>query len=298
MSRHRYDMIAVDLDGTLLDSRGRVSERNVRAIAAAREAGITVTACTGRGLVECAGALEAIAQTGPVVVAGGSILACPSTKRTLHRFALEHDFVRSACERMLAHRHAVLVLKDPVAAGYDYLVVHGEERHPLDPVTEWWFEKMGCGVRYAATPDEDEHPEHTVRMGACGLSSALARMTEDLIGSFGDRAVMHHFPCVVAPEHASRLPDGERFHILEVFSREANKWSAIRWLADREGTSAERIAAIGDEINDLPMIRGAGLGIAMGNAVPSVRDAAKRRTLSNDEDGVAHAIERILDGAW
>ena len=60
----------------------------------------------------------------------------------------------------------------------------------------------------------------------------------------------------------------------------------------------ERIAAIGDEINDAAMIRSAGLGVAMGNAVPAVRDAARRHTLANTHDGVAYAIARILGGEW
>ena len=62
--------------------------------------------------------------------------------------------------------------------------------------------------------------------------------------------------------------------------------------------SAAEMAAIGDQINDLTMIRGAGLGIAMGNAIQPVKDAARQRTRGHHEDGVAHAIEQILSGAW
>jgi hydroxymethylpyrimidine pyrophosphatase-like HAD family hydrolase len=176
--------------------------------------------------------------------------------------------------------------------------VVGEERLALDPVTTWWLESMNVKHRFCCHVREDEHPEHTVRLGVCGLSSAMGEIESDLKASFGERAVMHHFAAVVAPEHAARLPDGERLHILEVFDREASKWSAVRWLAAREGIRSERICAIGDEINDLPMIAGAGLWIAMGNAVPSVKAAANRHTLGNDGDGVAHAIDMVLTGAW
>ena len=64
------------------------------------------------------------------------------------------------------------------------------------------------------------------------------------------------------------------------------------------GTERTVIAAIGDEVNDLAMIEGAGLGIAMGNAVASVKKAARVQTLSHAEDGVAHAIDRILSAEW
>jgi hydroxymethylpyrimidine pyrophosphatase-like HAD family hydrolase len=294
----RYDLLALDLDGTLLDPACRVSPRNIRAIRDARAAGMKVAICTGRGLVECVDALGAIEQEDPVGVAGGSIVACPVRRHTLHRFALEPSLVAEATRRLLSHRHPVMVLKDPVHAGYDYLMIVGEENHALDPVTLWWFEQMKVKVRYAARIEEDEHPEHTVRLGVCGLSSTLAEMKGDMTDAFGGRATMHHFAAVVAPEHARRLPDGERLHILEVFAKDSSKWSAVRWIADRAGVRTDRICAIGDEINDVPMIEGAGLGIAMGNAVETVKTAAKRETLRNDEDGVAHAIGRVLDGEW
>lgn len=294
----RYDLLAIDLDGTLLDSGGRVSPGNAAAIREARAAGMRVAVCTGRGLVECAQYLEAIGQEDPVAVAGGSMLACPVRKETLHRFSLDPELVREATRRLLAHHHPVMILKDPLHAGYDYLMVVGHQKLALDPVTVWWLQKMNVQHKIVAVVEEDEHPEHTVRLGVCGLSGALEEIIADLKGALGDRAQMHHFPAVVAPEHTKRLPDGQKLNILEVFDKRANKWSAIEWLAGRHGVAPGRVCAIGDEINDLPMIERAGLGVAMGNAVAAVKAAAKRETRGNDEDGVAFAIEKVLSGAW
>lgn len=294
----RYDMIAIDLDGTLLDSRGRVSEKNAEAVRAARDAGIRVAVCTGRGLVECAHYLDQIGQTDPVVVAGGSIIACPVERKTIHRFALEQPLVARATERLLGHGHPVMILKDPVHAGYDYLMVVGEQRLALDPVTVWWLEEMKIAHRFVSHVREDEHPEHSVRLGVCALSGALEMIISDLHAAFGDDATMHHFPAVLSPEHAAGLPAGQKLHILEVFDKRANKWSAIQWLAGAHGVALERICAIGDEINDLSMISQAGLGVAMGNAVGPVKAAAGRHTLANDDHGVAHAIGCVLSGEW
>jgi hypothetical protein len=294
----RYRLLALDLDGTLLSPRGGVSEANRRAVRAAREAGIRVVPCTGRGLAECRRYLTDIEQADPVIVAGGSIIADPPTGRTIHRFPVRLDLVHRAVHRLIEHRHPALVLKDPAEAGYDYLVVHGPERLPLDPVTEWWFAEMHVRVKYATHIRDDAHPEHTVRVGACGLSSVLSSLSRDLLEAAGGGAHVHSFPAVVAPEHASRLPSGESLHVLELFDASANKWAGIRHLAERWGIAPVEIAAIGDEINDVSMIRGAGLGIAMGNAVPAVREAASRHTAANDADGVAVAIDRILAGEW
>ena len=87
-------------------------------------------------------------------------------------------------------------------------------------------------------------------------------------------------------------------HLLEVFDRQVSKWTAIHRLALEQGVPRERIAAIGDEVNDLAMIEGAGLGVAMGNAVPAVKAAARAHTASNAQDGVAVAIRRILSREW
>lgn len=293
----RYDLLALDLDGTLLDTRGRVSVRNREAVVTAREAGMRVVICTGRGLAECRHVLREIDQVQPVVVAGGSIIADPVSAATLHRFPVHQPLVERTVRTLIGHKHPALVLKDPVA-GYDYLVVHGDEKHPLDPVTQWWFESMNVRVRYAHHLHEDEHPEHTVRVGACGLSGVMGDIRRDLMEAGNGEAIVHSFPAVVAPEHASRCPDGQTLHILELFSAHANKWSAISHLAGAWGVEASRIAAIGDEVNDVSMIAGAGLGVAMGNAVASVREAAKRHTGRNDENGVADAVGKILNGDW
>jgi hydroxymethylpyrimidine pyrophosphatase-like HAD family hydrolase len=296
--RTRYGMIALDLDGTLIGPDGSISAPNRRAIERVREAGIRVTVCTGRGFVECERFLSVIGQKDPVIVAGGSILSCPTTRRTIHRFAIDQSVVMRAVERLLGHGHAVLVLKDPVEAGYDYLVVQGDQNHPIDPVTTWWFREMNVKARFARSLSEDEHPEHTVRFGICGPDVLLGPIGEDLLGHIGDDIHLHNFPAVVAPEHTRLTGEGRRYHILEVFSRDANKWTALSWLGATHGVTPDRIVAIGDEVNDEAMLRGAGLGIAMGNGVERAKRAAKRVTLRHDEDGVAYAIDRVLGGEW
>lgn len=291
-------MLVLDLDGTTLDPAGEVTPATRRAVRDAREAGMRVTLCTGRGLVEAKPAVVALDQQDPVIVAGGSIISCPATSRTLHRFALDTGLVARAVERLLAHDHPAMVLKDPVAAGYDYLIVRGARRLALDPVTEWWFDKLNVSIRVVDHLGEDPHPEHTVRVGACGLSGRMAQVRGALHEACGHESLIHHFPAVIAPEHAGRETQGQTIDVLEVFHLSANKWESVKVLAGLHGIAPERICAIGDQINDVSMIEGAGLGIAMGNAIEAVRRAAKRQTKRNDEDGVAYAIGRLLTGEW
>lgn len=294
----RYDMLALDLDGTVLDPASRVRPPVAEAIARAREAGMLVVVCTGRGLPEARDALDAIAQADPVIVAGGSIIAEPRSGRTLHRFPMHPTLTSRLTDRLLSRGHPVLVLKDPDAAGYDYLVVTGRRRLSLDPVTQWWFEEMAVSIRLATSVENDPHPEHTVRVGVCAHPGELGELERIIRGEFEDTVTVHNFPAVVAPDDATHWAGGAAAHILECFDARADKWNAVRHLAAERGIPTARIAAVGDQINDVTMIRGCGLGIAMGNAIGAVREVAGRVTRSNVENGVAHAIEMILAGEW
>jgi len=295
-TRFSCDLIALDLDGTLLRPDGSVSPRSIETIARAREAGIDVIICTGRGYVECEHVLRWIGQTHAVVVAGGSITACGRTGKTLHRFTMHPSLVGRVVNTLHAHRQAAMILKDPSAAGYDYLVLGGEDEHPVDPVTSWWFEELGVTARFARTLEDDEHPEQTVRVGLCTDERTSAPIAEALLSDLPESAMLHNFPAVVGPRQGESEP--RRVNIVEVFDGRASKWNAIERLTRERSIDPSRVLAIGDEINDLSMISAAGIGVAMGNAIDAVRDVADRHTEANSEDGAALAIERVLEGAW
>ena len=74
------------------------------------------------------------------------------------------------------------------------------------------------------------------------------------------------------------------------------KWSGIRHVANGWGIDESEICAVGDDVNDIPMIRAAGLGIAMGNAQPAVKAAADRIAPTHDEDGLAQVVQWLLEG--
>jgi 5-amino-6-(5-phospho-D-ribitylamino)uracil phosphatase len=291
----RYDILALDLDGTLLTRDGRVSDANRAALHRARAEGLRIVVCTGRGWLECRHILAQIEQVDPVVVAGGSIVARAHDGMTLHRFSMHQSLVHRAVDALLAHQQPALLLKDSHAAGYDYLVVQGQQRRAIDPVMDWWFQTMRVQARFLDDVRQDEHPEHTVRVGACARAGTLDELESDLRAALGDQALIHNFPAVVSAAHAR---EGIVMCILEVFDAAANKWEGVSHVAQQLGVAPQRIAAIGDQINDEAMIAQAGLGIAMGNATPHLRALAARTTHTNDEDGVAHAIDQMLTGAW
>lgn len=335
MSSPAYGLIAIDLDGTLLCSKGEVSKANLRAIRSARDAGVRVTVCTGRSIVECKYITDQLEQEDPVVVAGGALLSCPRTMETIHRFTMSPSLVREIADVIVSHGHAALLLKDAcatggtgdaparsrvaepsqasgtsittpaasaatrpgfMARGHDYLVVSPRGVEGIDPVTRWWFDMLSVPVRVVPRIEEDDHPLDTLRIGLCGTRKSTREVAREIKRTFGDRVTLHDFHAVVPGSN----PDDTDDHILiiEAFDALVNKWTAISWLANRDSISHNHIAVIGNDVNDIAMLKAAGLGIAMGNAIEEARLAAHRHTLGNDADGVAHAIERILAGEW
>lgn len=291
MTKPMIDLLAIDLDGTLLDPSHQVSQRNIDAVRRARDAGITVLICTGRALGESINAIRAIEQTDPVLVAGGSIIADPVTGKTIHRFTLDHDIVQAATEIFHEVSCPALVMKDPSDIKYEYLVLQADEEHPIHPITRWWFDEHQLRVKYAPHAHHDPHPEHTVRMGMCADSMISNTISRRIVDQFSDKVWLYDFPCVMPNSHT-----GEIVHILELFSANTNKWSAITWYLQQHGIDPARVGAIGDQVNDVPMIEHAGISFAMGNAIDQVKSHARYTTSDNRSDGVAIAIEAMLAG--
>lgn len=237
----------------------------------------------------------------PIVVSGGAMIVDAATDRTMHRWPVDLALVEGLCSLFAEQNRAPLLLKDFDAAGYDYLVVNSG---PIEPPTQWWFEHMPVEVRFAGSLLEDEHPEHTVRVGFAASTTMMRGLAASVRERFGRRALIHSFAAVssvedrVGTDGRPIVGKDENIHLLEVFDAQVSKWTAIHRLALEQGIPRDRVAAIGDEINDLALIEGAGLGIAMGNAIDEVKTAAQRETLDHGNDGVAHAIDRILTGAW
>jgi hydroxymethylpyrimidine pyrophosphatase-like HAD family hydrolase len=284
------DLIVVDLDGTLLDSKGKVSPRNVAALRRAGDLGIEVVVATGRSWSESRHVLSSIDYCRPFIGAGGAVLSEGRTGRTIERRAMAAPLVIEVVASLARHGHPALLLKDAPSAQDSYVVVGAA---PLDPASAWWFSEFGIDHVRVPHVNDDPHPEDTVRIGVVSGAGALAPMVEQVRGEIGDRAFLQHWSAVTSTEAT-----GSETHLLEIFHPQVSKWSMVETLCRRNGIDPRRTVAIGDGLNDVEMLRGAGLGIAMGNAGAPARGAAQRITLDHDDDGVAHAIERVLDGDW
>jgi hypothetical protein len=282
----RYQLIGIDLDGTLLSSDGTISQINVNAIAKARQAGVLVIPCTGRALRESQFAMHAFDRLGVFVT--GAVINDLKTGCSLDLAVIEPHLAMTLIEQLYDLPEAVFVLHERSLTGYDYMVTG---RGELMRSTQAWFQMTDSVVRFVNHPSlEDLH--HALRVGVVAPSKRVAEVEKQITSQLKSQVNLHSFEAIAG----AGAKDG--VHVLEIFAGDVDKWRGIQWVAQQNDIADDAIAFIGDQVNDLPPIRAAACGIAMGNAEDVVKDAADRHTSCCDENGVAHAIDQLLSGVW
>jgi Cof subfamily protein (haloacid dehalogenase superfamily) len=276
----KYRMIAIDLDGTLLSPSGQVTPRTKAAVHQTLAAGLLVCFATGRNWTESRMVLEAVAHYGSAVFVGGALVMDTRQRVTLHRTMMDPALAAEVCRALEQTGHAVLALQDTGAAGVDYLVSEGVG---LNRETAGWMKLTQAGVRGMGRRGDDAHPR-TIRFGICAGADEVRSAQRLLQARFGERLF-----CQVLQVPQTGV------EVLEIFDPAVNKWQGVLHVARAHDVLPAEVIAIGDDVNDLPMIRHAGLGVAMGNARPEVLAAAGRVIGPNAQDGLAEFLEEIVE---
>ena len=283
---HDIRMLAIDLDGTLL-GRGDIDSRDLAAVRAVRAAGIEVVVATGRAWAESRVALDQLDLDGVMIAAGGASAHDIRTGRTMTRTVVSAEVITQSTSSLIEHGFRVNLLQDSCEAGFDYWMVGTADVHEA---TSWWFDIHGIDARWADDLSEIDCLDHTLRVGAVATGRRLEPVTNHLRGVLGDRALIQHWKAVVESD-----PDesDDAVHLFEGFHPTVDKWTMIEQLLDERGLQSRHVVAIGDGLNDIGMLKNAGLGIAMANADAHIRAVADETTGSLG-GGVADAIDRIL----
>lgn len=262
-------LIALDLDGTLLDSRGEIRPESVRAIAGARARGVRVVLATGRSVPEAMDFARRAGCDSLAACLGGAVVADLSDGTHLLRADLPRESGRRALE---------LSMSVPVVR-----MIFAGEQILLDP--------------QSSRALKESFPFPSFHRAARVVGDPLAAVTEEglpltKIHAEGEPAC---FPLEALRElEGVELTSGGP-RDFEVVPRGVDKARAVAEIARRWGISMLETAAVGDSENDVPLLAAAGLSFAMGNAQPQALAAAGAVTGSNDSDGVAQAILRCLE---
>lgn len=268
-------IIAVDLDGTVLDAEKKVTERTLAALEAAAESGIWVVPATGRILK---GMPEEILKLGWIrymILANGATVWDRGAESCLYRAEISAETGLEVFRWL----DGFPVIYDCYQDNQGWMTASMWENAEAYAPSPFYLQHIRTLRR--PVPDLKEH----IRRSGTSLQKiqAFCRTTEtqrELIARTAER-----FPQLAVSTSVARN--------VEINDGRANKGAALTALAERLGIPMGKVAAFGDGTNDLSMIRAAGMGVAMGNAAEAVKAAADRVTAGNGEDGVGIAVETL-----
>lgn len=286
-----YRILALDVDGTLLDAGGRIRPRTADAIARAAQAGIRPILCTGRRYRRARPIARQLGLNAPIVCNSGAIIKDPIDHRTMWRADFDAALAADVLGFFVTERQPPVVFTDrhpdltdfivpkfPTGRPhFDDYVAQNREFADINPA---FFGEDFQPLDQFAGNGESDRLFHVCAIGGRGEMLAFQQAAHERIGDRIQTFVLH----------SSRY----RGTMCEILRHDASKWTAILRLAGLWGVLPSEICAVGDDANDVPMLRHAGLGVAMGHASDDVRAAADLVTGSHNEDGLARLVDDVL----
>jgi Cof subfamily protein (haloacid dehalogenase superfamily) len=275
-------VLALDVDGTLLDRDGGLRPSTAAAVARAARAGIRPVLCTGRRYRRAWPVAQWLGLATPLVCNSGAIVKDPVGHQTLWRADLDAPLLAEALAIFRDRGEPVISFTDRPPDETDFLVEQAPSGRPLfDDYVHHNRTHAAVEPGWPARPDVFGRGHF--HLCAIGSRAAMLEFESAVIERLGER--IRTF-VQKSPNYAGTM--------CELIRGDAGKWAAILHLAELWGVAPGEVVAVGDDMNDLPMIEGAGLGVAMGHAPDAVREAADLVTGDHDNDGVAMLVDDVL----
>jgi len=266
-------LVVSDMDGTLLNREGLISEANETAIQKARDMGIPFVLCTGRIYSAARPYAEHLGLKAPVIGCNGAIIKSPETGEVLYINEMDSTLVGKVVDVFRKYDHSFHF--------YDEDTVYAEKRGPLFEYIESMTIKLGGeGIKTELVSDVKEiigNPVKVLKMGFNLIDDELAPKIINEVRAIKGLTVVQSAPS-----------------LMDIMNETVSKGKAIEALAKIFDISTDEIMAMGDNDNDIEMLQTAGIGVAMENAKDDVKAAADDIAVHHEEDGVAWALEKYV----
>ena len=268
----KYKLIALDLDGTLKNSKNKITPKTKKALIQAQELGMKIVLASGRptpGLRHEAKELELEKYEGYILSFNGARVVDVKTGETVYEQTLTLEEAKRAYERSKEYQLSCMTYKDNMIMTEDiddkYVCIEGQIKD---------IEKK----KVSSFIDCLEEPIHKVLL--TGDPDYVGNIEAEFKAPFGDTLSIYRS----AP------------FFIEVMAQGIDKAASLDRLVKTLGIRQEEVIAFGDGYNDLSMIEYAGLGVAMDNAVDGVKERADMITKSHDDDGIAYTLSQVIEG--
>jgi hypothetical protein len=281
-------LLALDLDGTLLDSKGKISPANLKAIRQAEEKGVLVTIATGRRFRDARPVGLELELNAPLITHNGALLKYAQTLETVAVSLLENETVGEILRVGREFGAEALLSCDPHGKGTLLYDTISEDNIPLQKYIVWSKHLHGDeaeeAVHHVPSLEKVLGETETVHVSFSGKCAPMCELEMILQNELSETAT-------ILTTVYSRLD----FTLIDILPPDASKGIGLEKLALIENLKPENVMVCGDNFNDLQMLEFAGTPVVMGNATPELLENEKyHRTLSNDESGVALAIEKFI----
>jgi Cof subfamily protein (haloacid dehalogenase superfamily) len=270
-------LIALDIDGTLLDSRWQLSEANRFAVAEAARRGIEVALVTGRRFDFALPIAELLDAPLTLIVSNGAVIRSKSGETHL-RHLLDRQIAERVLQTTAPWREGAAVIFDRPRENQLIL-----QRLDPDDTLRYAYYSRNLEFIGIADPLESCLTEDPVQVMLSGSVNDIREAESRLRNSpFANEIAL-----------ATTIYESKNFAMIDILNPIVSKGLALSEWADRRGIAREEIMAIGDNHNDLEMLTFAGIPVVMANAVPQLKTFGWHETSGNDSSGVAAAIERF-----
>lgn len=281
-------LLALDLDGTTLNSSGQIPDANRAAIRAAEEKGVLVTIATGRRFRDARPVGIDLELNAPLISHNGALLKYADSLEIVAHSLLSTETSLEIVRVGKSYGGDALVSTDPYGLGtllYDRV---SDSNRPLQKYLRWSETLHGdAATRSVAHVEELEtelHGHEIVHISFSGTCDAMSAMLSALARELGNTVT-------ILPTIYPRMD----FTLIDILPPDASKGHGVATLAGLNNISPDEVMTIGDNFNDLEMLEYAGMAVVMGNADPGLLAREEfYTTLTNDEGGVAAAIERFI----
>lgn len=291
-----YKLIAIDMDGTLLANDKTISNETYAAIESAKAKGVKIVLCTGRpiqGVERTLKYLNLINDSDYVVTCSGAVVQCTGTREIISQTNLtpkDVAFLYNLSKKLNITLNAVTP---------DYLITPtlnfttGVEAYLTNlPIKIVDFNNLNENIPIRRIAYINETQSFIDKIKSLAKQIDIKYNALDLLNR-NDSLFFNpnNLPDELYEKYTVLKPSS---NTLEILNKTANKGTGVAVLAEKLGIKREEIICIGDSGNDIHMIKYAGLGVAMGNAFPEIKEIADYITLTNEENGVAHVINKFI----
>lgn len=274
-----FRALAIDVDGTLVNSRDELTFATKSALKRASEAGIQIILATGRRYSRVLPLVKELDLQFPVVTASGALIKDPRDHGTLFRASFGETSLKRTLEVVAEKGYEAVLYADTFLHGFDFYCP--SLCSSQEAMADYLAQNPGCGR--ASRSLMQDPPEGVFAGFAAGSKEAMLKLADDLHAALPEELYLH---VLRSPRYLG--------YFCEIAPVGVTKWSSVRWLTNSLGIIPQEICAVGDDVNDIPMIAEAGLGVAMGNALPEVKEVADRIAPTHDQDGLAQVVDWLL----